>query len=94
MPSKLKLPPAIQPLTDCSVGRWTGGKSIWVGALSGAGYGLLLWLVADLIFLPATNSVLQAAPGWSFALAHLIYGALLGGWVLHTVMHRQASNAL
>jgi uncharacterized membrane protein YagU involved in acid resistance len=71
--------------------RGLAGKSIWVGALAGAMYGLLLWLAADLILLPAANSPLQAVPGWAFALGHVFFGALLGAWVLRNAVRRQAS---
>jgi len=73
--------------------RGLAGKSIWMGALAGAVYGLLLWLAADLVLLPAANSALQAIPGWAFALAHIFFGALLGGWVLRSAVHRQASES-
>jgi hypothetical protein len=71
--------------------RVLSGKSTWMGVLAGAVYGLLLWLAADLVLLPAANSALQAVPGWAFALAHIFFGALLGGWVMRSAVRRQVS---
>ena len=70
--------------------RTLAGRPTWAGALAGAVYGLLLWLAADLVLLPTTNSALQAIPVWAFATAHLLFGALLGGWVLRSTLRRQA----
>ena len=68
--------------------RLLAGRPAWAGAVTGAAYGLLLWLAADLILLPSANSMLQAVPGWAFATAHLLYGAILGGWVLRSAIRR------
>jgi hypothetical protein len=46
--------------------------------LVGALYGLALLLVAKLVVLPAGGSALAEIPALHFALAHVIYGALLG----------------
>ena len=46
--------------------------------LLGAIYGLTLWLAAELIILPATDSPLQMIEPLHFALAHLVYGLTLG----------------
>ncbi len=70
--------------------RTLAGRPTWAGALAGAVYGLLLWLAADLVLLPTTNSALQTIPAWAFATAHLLFGALLGGWVLRSTLRSQA----
>ena len=67
-------------------------KPAWTGALAGAVYGLLLWVAADLVLLPTANPALQVIPAWAFATAHLLYGALLGGWVLRSAVRRQANE--
>ncbi|MDX1614779.1 MAG: hypothetical protein R3300_10755 [Candidatus Promineifilaceae bacterium] len=41
-------------------------------------YGLLIWLAAEFLFMPAVDSPLLAVPAWQFALAHAIYGLALG----------------
>lgn len=49
----------------------------------GVAFGLGIWLAARVFFLPGLNSALADIPPWSFALAHLAYGAGLGylvGW--------------
>jgi hypothetical protein len=68
------------------------GKPTWAGALAGIAYGLLLWLPADLVLLPATSPSLQVVPGWAFAAAHMLYGAILDGWVLNIAIHHQADR--
>jgi uncharacterized membrane-anchored protein len=68
------------------------GRPAWTGALAGAVYSLLLWLAADLVLLPTATPALQVIPAWVFATAHLLYGALLGGWVLRSAVRRQANE--
>ena len=46
--------------------------------LAGAVYGLALLLVAQAAVLPAANSPLAAIPTLHFAIAHIIYGIVLG----------------
>jgi len=46
--------------------------------LAGDAYGLLLVLVAWFILLPASGSPLRELPFLHFAIAHLIYGGVLG----------------
>ena len=45
---------------------------------AGLAYGLALWLLAQLIILPGTGSSIAEFAVGSLALAHLLYGALLG----------------
>jgi hypothetical protein len=45
---------------------------------AGLAYGLVLLLVAEVIVLPATGSPLRDIPIVHFALAHVIYGVVLG----------------
>jgi hypothetical protein len=56
-------------------GRW---RSRLPGWLSGMLYGLFLFAVAELFLLPGTGSPLLAIPGANLALAHLIFGLVLG----------------
>jgi hypothetical protein len=51
------------------------GFAAW---LVGAIYGLALLVVAKLVVLPAGGSMLAEIPTQHFAIAHLIYGAVLG----------------
>jgi len=44
----------------------------------GVAYGLTLWLAAQFLLLPDLNAGLSGIAPWQFALAHLVYGALLG----------------
>jgi hypothetical protein len=46
--------------------------------LLGAVYGLSLWLAAEFVILPATDSPLQLIPPIHFALSHLVFGLALG----------------
>lgn len=46
--------------------------------LFGVVYGLGLWLAAELIILPAVDSPLQQIPAAHFAIAHIIFGLILG----------------
>lgn len=48
------------------------------GWLAGALYGMLLLIVAKLVVLPAGGTALAEIPTLHFALAHLLYGAVLG----------------
>jgi uncharacterized membrane protein YagU involved in acid resistance len=48
---------------------------VWAGA---AAYGLLLWALAATVFLSSGATPLRATPPVHFAVAHLIYGLLLG----------------
>ena len=50
--------------------------------LTGTIYGFALFVLAETVMLPGTNSALLAIPIWSLALAHLVYGATLG-WLVH-----------
>ena len=56
-------------------GRW---RSRLPGWLSGVIYGLLLFALAELFLLPGTGSPLQAIPAANFALAHIVFGLVLG----------------
>jgi len=51
------------------------GVPVW---LAGAAYGLALLLVAKAVVLPAAGSPLAEIPTLHFAIAHLIYGVVLG----------------
>lgn len=44
----------------------------------GTGFGLAIWLAAQFTFLPGLDSALAATPPHSFAVAHLVYGGMLG----------------
>jgi hypothetical protein len=52
--------------------------SNWMAGLVGTAYGALLWLLAQTVLLPGTGSALLTIPTWQFALAHLLYGLVLG----------------
>jgi hypothetical protein len=52
-----------------------GANPAW---LAGALYGLALLAVAKLVVLPAGGSALAEIPTLHFAVAHLLYGAVLG----------------
>lgn len=73
--------------------RILAGKQAALGALPGLLFGLLLWLLASSILLPVTSSPLQTLTAWSFATGHLLYGAILGWWVLRSAIHRQAESS-
>jgi hypothetical protein len=49
--------------------------------LAGLGYGMVLFLVAVAVLLPATNAPLRAIPNIHFGFAHAIYGVTLG-WLV------------
>ncbi|MFO7678724.1 MAG: hypothetical protein R6X34_01615 [Chloroflexota bacterium] len=53
----------------------------WWGWLLGLGYGLLLWLLAMEWVVTAVGAPLAQISAWQFALAHLIYGLVLGFWL-------------
>jgi len=48
------------------------------GWLSGMLYGLLLFVLAELILLPGIGSPLVSIPAANFALAHIVFGLVLG----------------
>lgn len=52
--------------------------------LTGTIYGFALFVLAETVMLPGTHSALLAIPIWSFALAHVVYGATLGWLVQRT----------
>ena len=54
-----------------SIGR---GGSLIVGLV----YGLLLWLITQIAFAAGINVALSSLPAVHLALAHVIYGAMLG----------------
>ncbi len=56
------------------------------GWLTGLIYGLLLLALAELLLLPASSSPLRDIPFYEFAVAHLIYGAVLG-WLVGRLIH-------
>lgn len=59
--------------------RWLRLDSgLWQAILSGAAYGLLLWLVAQFVLLPTTGAAIGSLPAGQFLLAHLVYGLILG----------------
>jgi hypothetical protein len=49
--------------------------------LAGLIYGLALFILAELVVLPGTDSPLRAVPVEIFGLAHLIYGLVLGAFL-------------
>ena len=56
-------------------GRWRGRVP---GGLAGLVYGLALFALAALVFLPAAASTLREIPMLHFAVAHSVYGLALG----------------
>jgi uncharacterized membrane protein YagU involved in acid resistance len=54
-------------------------RRLWLAA--GAGYGLLLWLLARGVLLPLSASPLLQLPPVAFLAGHLVYGMVLGGWL-------------
>lgn len=48
------------------------------GWLLGIGYGLALWLLGLGVVLTAVGAPLAQIPAWQFALAHVVYGGVLG----------------
>jgi len=69
--------------------RLAGRPAAW-GALPGALFGLLLWLAAEFVLIPASGSLAASFPAWQFALAHLLFGAILGWWVLRSALGRRS----
>ena len=59
------------------VGRIRPSLVRW-GWLWGAGYGVVLWLGGLGVVLTAVASPLDQIPAWEFALAHLLYGLVVG----------------
>ena len=59
--------------------RWLPRGRRWVSVASGVAYGLLIFLVAQMVILPSTAAAtLRAMPTVNFAIAHLVYGVTLG----------------
>jgi hypothetical protein len=51
----------------------------WAGATIGAAYGLLVWLLAQYVVLPATYPLIAIGfVPWVFGFAHAVYGVVLG----------------
>lgn len=63
---------------------------VWLHAVIGGLYGLLLLLAGTLVLLPATGSQLQQIPLLHLAIGHLLYGALLGWLVYRRVRRKEA----
>lgn len=57
-------------------GRWANWRRY--GWLLGAGYGLVVWLVAQFILLPSLGIALSDLSPAQLIPAHLLYGAVLG----------------
>lgn len=61
---------------------WPVARRLWstqiAGLLAGLVYGILLLFLAQIAILPGTNSPLVQIPFWQWAVAHGIYGVLLG----------------
>lgn len=53
-------------------------RPAWAPLALGAGYGLLLALVAHYVLLPGVESPLLGIPLLHFSLGHLVYGLILG----------------
>lgn len=57
-------------------GRWPAAwRFTW---LLGVVYGLAIWLLAELVLLPASGSPLMSIPAPVFAVAHVVYGLTVG----------------
>jgi hypothetical protein len=56
------------------------GRSISRGGnvIIGLAYGLLLWLITQVAFVAGINVALSSLPMAPFAVAHVVYGAVLG----------------
>lgn len=52
------------------------GPSVVMGVV----YGLVVFFLAETILLPGAGSALLAIPAVTFALAHVLYGGVLGWW--------------
>ncbi len=61
---------------------WLIGRSRTIGRgvtlLIGLAYGLLLWLITQLAFAAGISVALNSLPALHLAVAHLVYGAMLG----------------
>jgi hypothetical protein len=57
-------------------GRWADWRRY--GWLLGAGYGLVVWVVAQFVLLPSLGIALADIPPAQFIPAHLVYGVVLG----------------
>ena len=57
-------------------GRWADWRRY--GWRLGAGYGLLVWVVAQFVLLPSLGIALADIPPAQFIPAHLVYGFVLG----------------
>lgn len=57
-------------------GRWADWRRY--GWLLGAGYGLVVWVVAQFVLLPSLGIALADIPPAQFIPAHLVYGFVLG----------------
>lgn len=55
--------------------------------IGGLSYGIVLFIVAEVLLLPGTQSPLLGIPVWLFGLGHIVYGLTLG-WL----MHRRSGN--
>lgn len=83
---------AIYGITFRLAAHFTGGLWGWandptLAMLAGVIYGSFLWLISGLILLPLASSPFDSLPVPSFAVAHLIYGVILG-----MVAQRQAES--
>jgi hypothetical protein len=58
--------------------RYPGRLAAWICGLV---YGLVLFILAELVILPGTNSPLNDVPAVIFGIAHLVYGWVLGAFV-------------
>jgi hypothetical protein len=58
--------------------RWIRSAAAWIAGLAGGLYGLALLILAQAAFLPGAGAALKAFPPLHFALAHLIFGIVLG----------------
>jgi len=56
------------------------------GWLWGVLFGLLIWVLADLVLLPGSDSPLMEIPPVVFALSHVVYGLILG-WFTAVTRH-------
>jgi hypothetical protein len=51
------------------------------GWMAGLVFGILLWILAQAVILPGTDSLLRRIPAEVLAVAHIIYGLALGWFV-------------
>lgn len=66
---------------------WGWNKEPLLAMLAGVIYGSFLWLFAGLVLLPLETTPFDSLPVPSFAVAHLIYGIVLG-----VLIQRQVEN--